>query len=500
VNDRRLSCGWAWAALAILPAAALLPRAATAGTYRANPSNIISKLRALRAGDTVVLEAGEYPGPWRLVNKHGKDGQWITITGPDPPLEAVLLGPAGRNTLDLENASYLVLRRLKFDGRDIADDAIKAGMPHGHPVHHIKIEHCTIVNHDRHQKYVGINCQAPAWDWEIRNNRILSAGTGIYLGDSMGRFPFLRGLIEYNLVRNPKGYCLQIKHYDKRSGRAGMPVKPCQNVIRHNVFAKNNRKGEIGDRPNVLLDGFPESGTGSRDRHRFYGNVVMSNPREALLQGSGRLSIHDNVFLSSARPAVSIQAHEGKAARSILVYHNTIITDREPVRISGTTPGSEVAVVGNVMASGKIRDDVALRLSGNLVMGLWRTSSFFRAVSADIEEKMDLQPLRVQRIRIPEAATKLLDRDGSQIVQWRLKHDCPPPPSSPPKVGHLLGWDFTGVEKPPTGESTKSPGWGYCGAFWGAFSTPAPLLKYAGPDAADRTELRVTTSTTQPAP
>jgi len=456
----------AWAALPAVAAGALLFCPPAAGkVFRAGPRDVKPKIRALRAGDTLELAPGEYPGPFQLVGMHGEPNAPITITGPRPPFEAVLLGPAGRNTLNVTNCSYLVIRRLTLDGRDIADDAIKAGDSYRRPVHHVTIEQCTIVNHDRHQTYVGINCQVPAWDWVIRRNRVLSAGTGIYLGDSEGRFPFLRGLIEHNLVRNPKGYCLQIKHYDKRPDLDGMPAGACENVIRRNVFTKDDTVGELGDRPNVLLDGFPDTGPGSSDRHRFYGNVVMSNPREALLQGSGRLSIHDNIFVSSARPAVCIQAHEGKVARSVLVYHNTILADREAVRVSGTTPGSEVAVVGNIMASAGVRDDAALRMSANLVMGMWRTKAFFASSSSSIE-KMDLQPVRLPKVRIPLEARALLEQDRP------------------------LGRDFAAVKK---------PGWDYCGAFSRAHATPAPLLMFAGPDAPDRTEANAAAPATAPA-
>lgn len=481
LGGRKHSRRRAWAALAILPAAALLSRPAAAIVLHADPNDLTSKLPALRAGDTLILKAGQYryPGTRQLVNMHGRDGAWITITGPEPPLEAVMQGPAGRNTLELVGCSYLILRRLKFDGRNIADDAIKAADPvrataadQRRPVHHIRIEECTIVNHDRHQTYVGINCQVPAWNWTIRRNRILSAGTGIYLGDSKGRFPFLNATIEYNLVRNPKGYCLQIKHYDRRIDPSDMPTRQpyesmpgrdevCQNVIRHNVFAKNDREGEMGDRPNVLLDGFPDAGPGARDRHRVYGNLVLNNPREALLQGSGRLSIHDNIFISSARPAVCLQAHEGKVPRSALVYHNTIITDREPVRVSGATPGAQIAVAGNIMASGKIRDDAAVRLGSNLVMGLWRAESFFESVSSRIAE-MDLRPVRMPEIKIPMKTRATLEQD-------RLLGQ-----------GQPLGTDFVG---------RKRPGWNTCGALGRAYPKPVGLLRYAGAGAIDHSKL-----------
>ena len=48
-----------------------------------------------------------------------------------------------------------------------------------------------------------------------------------------------------------------------------------------------------GNRPNLLVGGFPEEGPGSNDLYQIYGNLLIDNPREALFQGSGRISFHD---------------------------------------------------------------------------------------------------------------------------------------------------------------------------------------------------------------
>jgi hypothetical protein len=122
---------------------------------------------------------------------------------------------------------------------------------------------------------VGISTKSPCSDWTIRGNTVVGAGTGLYLGNSDGSEPFVRGVIEYNLVSDPIGYCMQIKHQNPRPNIEALPREPSTTIIRYNVFIKTDRRSPDGDRPNLLLDGFPEDGAGSRDRYQVYGNVLF---------------------------------------------------------------------------------------------------------------------------------------------------------------------------------------------------------------------------------
>src|SRR6516162_10453302 len=69
-----------------------------------------------------------------------------------------------------------------------------------------------------------------------------------------------------------------------------------------NVFIKDDRPSRDGDRPNLLVGGFPDSGPGSHDLYQIYGNLLVHNTREALFQGSGRISFHDNILAAGNRP------------------------------------------------------------------------------------------------------------------------------------------------------------------------------------------------------
>src|SRR5207248_5609948 len=54
----------------------------------------------------------------------------------------------------------------------------------------------------------------------------------------------------------------------------------------------------------------PEKGAGTNDLYRIYGNLLIDNPREALFQGSGRISFHDNVLIGGEPAAAVFRDHD----------------------------------------------------------------------------------------------------------------------------------------------------------------------------------------------
>jgi hypothetical protein len=212
----------------------------------------------------------------------------ITISGPADGSAVVQadLGPCC-NTIQINgDVSYLVLRSLTIDGRD-SDGAFGIDA-RGANVHHVTIEDCTFINHDTGQQNVAISTKTATSGWVIRGNRIMGAGTGMYLGNSDGTDPFVGGLIENNLFYDTIGYNFQIKHQLPHDPVPGADSAPPYTIIRHNVFIKTDRASEDGDRPNLLVGGFPESGANSDDTYQIYGNLFVHNPREAHIQATPR--------------------------------------------------------------------------------------------------------------------------------------------------------------------------------------------------------------------
>lgn len=334
----------------------LSPFAARAADVPANPSDYTQKLAALAPGDTLKLAPGDYTSGMNVFDLNGADGSPIVIEGPASGAPARLLGQGGKNTIDIRDSSFVVIKNLVLDGQDIPGiDAIKAGGQATNWAHHITIENCTITGHDgglTSQQTVGISTKIVAWDWVIRGNVIDGAGTGAYLGNSDGTRAFIGGLIEGNLFRKTLGYNMQIKFqlHRQEADVPSVPTDPRATIIRHNVFIKQDLPSPDGARPNLLVDGFPDSGPGSQDHYEIYGNFFFHNEGDALLQGNGRLHIHDNVFVDSANPAMRLTNHDGKTVIDALVYNNTIYDTAQGI-VFGSAPSGQSLVAGNAIFS-----------------------------------------------------------------------------------------------------------------------------------------------------
>ena len=378
----------------LLIIAVLLPVGVVCGRdIPAIPANYRTLLGKLEPGDTLRLAQGRYTRGLRLRGMHGKAGKPITIQGAGA--KTVMVARNGSNTADLTDASWIVIRDLTFDGLNLQNiDAIKAGGDSSKGVHHITIEGNTIVNHGANQQTVAISTKVPCWDWVIRGNTIIGAGTGLYLGNSDGKQPFIGGIIEGNFVKDPQGYCMQVKHQYRRPKTPGIPTAARTTIIRYNVFVKNDQRGSSGDRPNLLVGGFPATGPGAEDRYQIYGNLLVHNPRESLFQGTGNISLHDNIFVDTPQTAITVMPHHRQAPRSVRIYHNTFFRTARPVRISGLAKGAERLVAGNLLLAtdGKTPADWSTNAA---LIG----SAMTAGIAAPVLTfgKMDLQPRRASQ-------------------------------------------------------------------------------------------------------
>jgi MYXO-CTERM domain-containing protein len=380
--------------LFFLFAAWLLPAFTVQATeYDANPDNYRTILPTLQPGDVLNLQSGTYPTLLNISNLNGTASDWIIIRGPatgDPAVFTADPGPCC-NTVEIRNSSYIAMENLTIDGNGV-DGAFGISAKDGtsNLVHHIRIEGCTLINHDAGQQTVAISTKTPTWGWIIRRNRILQAGTGLYLGNSDGTSPFVAGVIEENLFVDTLGYNMQIKWQQPRPVVEGMPTGPSSTLIRNNVFIKADRPSPDGDRPNVLVGGFPESGAGSEDLYEIYGNFFFHNPREALLQASGRVSIHDNVFVDVAGTAVVLQNHD-LPLRLAHVYNNTIYGASTGLSVGGTMDQG-VIVLGNLVFADTGLSGTPTTSADNLFATVAEAASYVVAPSMELGS-MDFFPL-----------------------------------------------------------------------------------------------------------
>jgi hypothetical protein len=344
VNVIVIALRFAFLALFHITGAIGIAGAATQGVYHANPRNYRAILDSLVPGDMLILDAGTYEEGLPVKNMHGEEGVPIIISGPEEGPAAIFTGRNCCNTVQIDNASNIEIRNLDLAGQGMDGDAVyAAGISH-----HITLENLTIRGHDADKSIVGISTKAPAWNWVIRNNKIIGAGTGIYLGNSDGHQPFVNGLIEHNLIVNTIGYNLQIKHQIDRPNIEGMPISG-KTIIRHNVLSKaNNASSSESARPNLLVGHWPLSGAGKDDVYEIYGNFFYQNPYEALFQGEGNVALYDNLFINDYDDAVVLQPHNGEL-RMIRVFHNTIVASGRGILVSGGEETYEQKVIGNAV-------------------------------------------------------------------------------------------------------------------------------------------------------
>jgi hypothetical protein len=338
------------------------PHAAGAATFTADPNaasgptyyrNLVT---GLRAGDTLVLPAGTYRERLQLSGLQGSASAWITITGPESGPPAIVTTDSDCcNNVQLGNTAYVTIRNLTIDSNSEAlNTSIDAINAKDGITHDIVIENCIIRGVSNDQPTVGIATRSPAWNWVIRGNTILEAGTGIYLGNSDGSQPFVGGIIENNLFVDTIGYNMEIKFQNPYTAPTGMPSGVRRTIIRDNVFLKRRAQSSwpaeklAGIRPNLLVGGFPNSGPGTDDLYEIYGNFFYQNADgESLIQASGRVSIHDNIFVGAQDASVLLQDHD-LPLKYADVYNNTVYGGQRGIRL-GSTARQQSSVVGNLV-------------------------------------------------------------------------------------------------------------------------------------------------------
>jgi hypothetical protein len=144
-----------------------------------------------------------------------------------------------------------------------------------------------------------------------------------------------------------------------------MPQGAQVTIIRNNVFKKSGRPSPDGNRPNLLVGGFPEKGAGSNDLYQIYGNLLVDNPREALFQGSGRISFHDNVLIGG-EPAAAVFRDHDLPLKLAEVFDNKIYSPHTGIEFDSAARQGQ-SVFGNVIFAETPIAGVGLSESRNIV-------------------------------------------------------------------------------------------------------------------------------------
>ena len=149
----------------------------------AGPDDYRDALDALGPGDTLRLGPGDYLRglPIRV---SGEEGRCVVIEALDPSARPRFLGSDAFNIVAIHGASWVKGRDLDIDGMGRAGFGVASQGGETMPTHHVVIEGLSMVGLGADQQIVGISTKSPAWDWVIRGNRIVGAGTGMDLGNS----------------------------------------------------------------------------------------------------------------------------------------------------------------------------------------------------------------------------------------------------------------------------------------------------------------------------
>lgn len=387
----------------------LMVRATLAEEFHATPDTYRSMVPRLSAGDTILLEPGNYLFGLTLHGLMGTPDEPIVIRAADRERAPRFLARPGANTISIVDSAHIVLKDLVLEGQGIAVDAIKAE-GHARFAHHVTLERLKIHGHDANQQVVAISTKCPAWGWIIRDSVIDGAGTGIYLGDSDGSDPFSGGIIEGNEIRNTLGYNLQIKHQSSRSTEFGAPTTYQTTIIRQNRFTKggNSSPGNLA-RPNLLLGHFPLTGLGSTDRYLVYGNVFSDNPTEALFQAEGNVAAYNNLFVNRYGPAINIQAHKHRP-RWMAVFSNTVVAAGTGIVMVDGELGYERRVRGNaVFADEPLRGEI----NGRNFTAPLKTLSQHLANSRTSGQLLEARPIGSQLYGAPRIPADLASLPGA---------------------------------------------------------------------------------------
>lgn len=373
--------------IAWLTLAAAAGPPASAAVIDATPGDYRQKIPALQPGDTLRLAAGTY-SRMTINDLNGRPDQWIVIEGPSDGQPALIAGESCCNTVQIRRSSYLIIRNLTIDSLGIAGlDGINAkdGISH-----HVVIENNHIRGVGGSQQTVGISTKSPAWGWVVRGNTIVEPGTGMYFGNSDGSAPFIAGVVEHNLVSRPIGYGIQVKHQNPYS-LAEAPAGPNKTIIRHNVIIKDDRPSPDGDRPNLLVGSFPASGMGSSDSYEIHGNFFFGNPRESLIQASGRVVIHDNILVgpASTPSAILLMDHNGPLEVAYL-YNNTIFGTDRGIRL-GSAPRTDHLLLGNAILAQEPISGSVTKQRDNVMDSIDRAHHYFKNPTRSLGE-MDFYP------------------------------------------------------------------------------------------------------------
>jgi parallel beta-helix repeat protein len=275
----------------------LFPISATGATYLATTAGEIQYYTDLLvAGDTLLVQPGEYDFNWYISSRGGTPSDWIVIAGLGG---AHIRGLYYNNVVNVYDCAYIVFTNFEIttSNTGYGIDGIKFHSE----CNYFLIEDCDI--HD----ITGVGIAATTDDigyLTIRNchiHDIGGVGEGIYLGDHSGGTTAHHCLIEQNWIHDT--------HPSK-----GMQIKRNSylNVIQDNVFYNNDEAGIVlykTDRPTA-------------DDNNIVRRNVVWNAFEGIF-AIGQANIENNVVFNCPY-GITCRNYGGWGMEDLFIRNNTV--------------------------------------------------------------------------------------------------------------------------------------------------------------------------------
>lgn len=310
---------------------------ALAASYEVGPSaNLGQEIAKLKAGDELVLQGGTYTLTSKLtIGVSGTAASPIVIRSKDGET-AHITRDASQNVINVENAQYVVLRRLEVSKGSHGIRMLASSF--------ITVEDCHI--HDTADVALSANVGGSKYQGLIiRRNHIHhtnGTGEGMYLGCNNDGCQMFDSLIEGNYVHHTNQSTV--------SQGDGIEIKQgsYNNIVRDNVIHDTNY-------PCILVYGTAGKAVNLLERN------AMWNCGDHGIQAEADAIIRNNLVLGAQADGIRNQLHQQQSVEDLTIVHNTVLNQGDALRSDAIK--SNVIIANNALYS---QNGNALRASGTL--------------------------------------------------------------------------------------------------------------------------------------
>lgn len=310
---------------------------ALAASYEIGPSaNLGQEIAKLKAGDELVLQGGTYTLTSKLtIGVSGTAALPIVIRSKDGET-AHITRDASQNVINVENAQYVVLRRLEVSKGSHGIRMLASSF--------ITIEDCHI--HDTADVALSANVGGSKYQGLIiRRNHIHhtnGTGEGMYLGCNNDACQMFDSLIEGNYVHHTNQSTV--------SQGDGIEIKQgsYNNIVRDNVIHDTNY-------PCILVYGTAGKAVNLLERN------AMWNCGDHGIQAEADAIIRNNLVLGAKADGIRNQLHQQQSVEDLTIVHNTVLNQGDALRSDSIS--KNVIIANNALYS---QNGNALRASGTL--------------------------------------------------------------------------------------------------------------------------------------